>query len=108
MKSLIELDLVNAIQRDRNRKAQRAAALAIGDDVVIRRAKRADAGRLQRLAQLDSGRAPAGPALVAELDGVLVAAVPLHDGRPLADPFVPSAAVVKLLELRRAQLRAVL
>ena len=70
----------------------------------IRRAARGDTRRLRMLAELDSGPAPSGPALVAEVDGRLVAALPLDGGRPVADPFVPSAPLVKLLELRAAQL----
>src|SRR2546423_10036916 len=111
MKALVEMELVKAIYRDRERdgraRAKRAADLAMGDDVVIRRANGHDARRLERLAQLDSAHVPAGPTLVAELDGVLVAAVSLNGGRPLADPFMPSAGLVKMLELRRTQLRAV-
>jgi hypothetical protein len=42
--------------------------------------------------------------LVAERDGVLVAALPLSGGRAIADPFELTAGVVGLLELRRAQL----
>jgi hypothetical protein len=76
-------------------------------DMVIRTAGGADTERLERLAQLDSAPAPSGPTLVAEVDGRLVAALPLGGGRPLADPFVPSAGLVHMLELRAAQLRAV-
>jgi hypothetical protein len=110
MKALVEMELVRAIYRDRERdsdsRAKRAADLA-GDEVVIRRANGRDAKRLKRLAQLDSVRVPAGPTLVAELDGVLVAALPLSGGAPLADPFAPTAPLLKLLELRRTQLRPV-
>ena len=49
---------------------------------------------------------PDGPVLVAEQAGILVAAVPLRGGRSIADPFTPSADIVRLLELRRTQLRA--
>jgi hypothetical protein len=111
MKALVEMELVRAIypdrERDSNRHAKRAADLAAGDDVVIRRGNGRDAKRLKRLAQLDSARVPAGPTLVAELDGMLVAALPLSGGAPLADPFAPTAPLVKLLELRRTQLRPV-
>ena len=108
MKALIELELVKAIYRDRERNgralAKRASDLS-GEAVVIRRANGQDANRLERLAQLDSASVPKGPTLVAELDGVLVAAMPLGGGRALADPFVPRRSLVKMLELRRTQLR---
>jgi hypothetical protein len=110
MKSLVEMDLVRAIDSDRRRNGGRRfprRADRRPDQVVIRSAQRGDGHRLERLAQLDSGAVPAGPALVAELDGVLVAALPLDGGRAIADPFVPSAPLVQMLELRASQLRAV-
>src|SRR5438874_1475531 len=103
MKSLVEMDLVRALYRDRVREgeARRRQAEAIaGDELVIRRAANGDSRRLARLAQLDSSAVPAGPTLVAEVDGLLVAAVPLDGGRPIADPFVPTRPLVKMLELR--------
>lgn len=72
--------------------------------LVIRTASERDAQPLHRLAVIDSAPDLNGPALVAESDGHLVAAVPLTGGRPIADPFMPSADAVRLLELRRAQL----
>jgi hypothetical protein len=73
--------------------------------VTIRFASRADAQRLERLAAIDSGPVPTGPTLVAEVDGELVAALPVGHGRGLADPFRPSVELIRLLELREAQLR---
>ena len=73
--------------------------------VTMRFASRADAQELRRLAELDSGTVPTGTALVAELDARLVAALPVGGGRPLADPFRPTADLVRLLQLRAAQLR---
>ena len=87
------------------RRRQAGDALAATDDVTVRFASRDDAQGLRRLAEIDSGTAPAGPALVAEVDGLLVAALPLGGGEPLSDPFRPTADVVRLLELREAQLR---
>jgi hypothetical protein len=72
--------------------------------VLIRQASERDAAKLHRLAVLDSADDVHVPALVAERDGSLVAAVPMDGGRAIADPFVPSADVVRLLELRRTQL----
>ena len=73
--------------------------------VTVRFATPDDASELRRLAQLDSGRVPAGEALVAEVDGQLLAALPLGGGRALADPFRSTAGLVRLLELRESQLR---
>jgi hypothetical protein len=72
--------------------------------VTVRVATAQDARALDRLAQLDSARPPAGPTLVAEVDAELVAAVPILGGRPVADPFRPTAQLVTLLELRAAHL----
>lgn len=73
--------------------------------VTIREATAADAQSLVRLAALDSRRVPAGRVVVAELDGELLAAVPVNGGEPVADPFRRTAELVRLLELRAAQLR---
>jgi hypothetical protein len=73
-------------------------------NVTVRQAVDADERALARLAALDSAPRLRGPALVAEADARLIAALPLGSGRPIADPFEPSAAAVALLELRRSQL----
>jgi hypothetical protein len=73
--------------------------------VTIREKAPRDARAVERLAGRDSKRPPTGRALVAELGGELVAAVPISGGEPLADPFRHTAAAVSLLELRAAQLR---
>ena len=74
------------------------------NNVTVRRSTAGDAGALARLAALDSASPPRGPALVAEADSRLLAALPLGSGRPIADPFEPTAELVALLELRRAQM----
>lgn len=73
--------------------------------VVIRLAVPVDADAIARLAALDSARPPRGDALVAEVGGEAIAAVGIEDGRAVADPFRPTEDVVRLLELRAAQLR---
>jgi hypothetical protein len=105
VKALIEAELFRQIERDRRRVAGKRAERKAADALVIRSSSPADSGRLQRLAVLDSAPAPQGPMLVAERDGVLVAAVPMSGGRAIADPFEPTAGLVGLLEMRRAQLR---
>jgi hypothetical protein len=75
-------------------------------DITVRRSVSGDSSALERLAALDSARPPTGPALVAEADSRMIAALPLGSGRPIADPFEPTAAVVALLELRAAQMAA--
>ena len=75
-------------------------------DITVRRSVDSDRSKLERLAALDSARPPTGPALVAEADSRMLAALPLGSGRPIADPFEPTAAVVALLELRAEQIEA--
>jgi hypothetical protein len=72
----------------------------------IRRSAPGDEAALARLAGLDSASPPRGPALIAEADSRVLAALPLGSGRPIADPFQPTAELVALLELRRAQIES--
>jgi hypothetical protein len=72
--------------------------------IAIRLATGADTAALIRLASLDSAAVPIGRVLVADLDGQIVAAHPLDGGRPIADPFHPTADARELLELRVSQL----
>jgi hypothetical protein len=75
------------------------------DTLVIRYAAPADLDDLRRLAALDSARALLGDVLVAESGGVIHAAFSVDEGRAIADPFVPTAGYVALLETRAARLR---
>jgi hypothetical protein len=63
----------------------------------IRTATDADDAVLARLSALDSARSIRRPALVALVDGRPVAATSLADGRTVADPFTPTADVVRVL-----------
>ena len=68
--------------------------------VVIRAARSADRPALVRLAVLDSAPDLIGPVLVAEVGDRIVAALATESGARIADPFVPTAGVLALLELR--------
>ena len=70
---------------------------ASSSSISLRRAVSSDAAALERLAQLDSKRLPAGTHLVAERDGVMIAALAQPSGVTFADPFTPSADAVALL-----------
>jgi hypothetical protein len=74
-------------------------------DFTMREARADDRDGLERLAALDSARVPRGRMLLGELDGKLVAAVPIGGGPAIADPFESTSAFVSLLGLRAAQLR---
>src|SRR3954468_20161045 len=73
-------------------------------NITVRYAVAADLSQLARLAELDSATALRGPALVAEADSRMLAALPLGSGRPIADPFEPTAEILALLQLRAEQL----
>ena len=72
------------------------------DGVLLRKARAADDADLIRLADLDSTRPPLGPALIAETNGAIIAALCLSTGRAVANPFVPSQYLVELLRHYRA------
>ena len=73
--------------------------------VVIRPAARRDTRAIERLAVLDEHELPRGERLVGELEGRIVAALEVHSGATVADPFVPTQGVLELLGLRAAQVR---
>lgn len=68
--------------------------------VLIRAARGSDDGALVDLAGLDSAPALTGPALVAEVDGRIVAALATDSGARIADPFVSTSSILDLLALR--------
>jgi len=72
--------------------------------VLMRRATADDAFRIRTLARLDDQRLPAGPFLVAEASGEIVAARSLTTGTVIADPFRLTSDIVAMLGLRAGQL----
>jgi hypothetical protein len=66
-----------------------------------------DGWRLRELALLEGRRLSEGRYVVADVDGSILAAVPLSRGAALADPFVSTAHLIPLLELRAARIRDV-
>jgi hypothetical protein len=74
--------------------------------IVLQHAAAEHERALRDLSQLDSARVVTRPALMAVVDGRLVAAASLHDGRIVADPFTESAEAVALLRVRAAELRS--
>ena len=61
---------------------------------------------LERLAQLSERPLHEGDWIVADVDGVPVAAVSVEDGATVYDPFKPTSQAVSLLKLRRKQVLA--
>lgn len=76
-----------------------------GGPLSIRRSAPADVDALRDLAQLDSARVPAEPLLVAEHGGRLVAAIGILNRHVIADPWLPTATAVDLLQLAAAEAR---
>jgi hypothetical protein len=72
--------------------------------VLMRRATADDAFRIRMLARLDDKRLPAGPFLVAETSGEIVAARSLTTGTVVADPFRLTSDIVAMLGVRAGQL----
>ena len=93
--------------RERVRIARLRRELAetvLQETVLLRLCTIADDPVLDRLAALEGRPQPQGRHVVAEVDGSVVAALPLAGGAALADPFRPTASLLPLLELRRKQL----
>lgn len=80
----------------------RLSTAATTSTVLLRHATAADTDGLRDLAALDSAPTLNGPILVAEEQGELRAALSLSDGRTVADPFHPTAALVDLLRAHGA------
>src|SRR3954451_2315057 len=101
-----EIERQLAVQRVQElRRAGAAARLRAASphvlhqpEVVIREARREDDCALAALAVLDEAEPPLGITLVAEVQGSIVAALPLDGPRAFADPFRRTADLVALLE----------
>jgi hypothetical protein len=65
--------------------------------LTINLAHTTDMPELERLAALDSADPLSGDVLVGRVNGEMRAALSLRDGRAIADPFVRSADLVRLL-----------
>jgi hypothetical protein len=109
---LVDARLADQRRRAHARLAHRRAPIVAGDPygadlpLVLRPAQPADAGILAQLAELDGHELRgSGLRILAEARGRVVAAADVATGDVVADPFVPTAAVVALLRLRAAQLR---
>ena len=89
--------LLNALRRPQRQPP-------VLDNVLLRLCRTTDGAALDRLAALSERRRGRGTFVVAETDGELVAALPLDGGDVLYDPFRPTAQIVKLLQLRAAQI----
>ena len=85
---------------------QEGTATLAPETITIRPLREADVPAVELLAELDSRPVPAGPLLLAEVEGTVEAAAGLHTGETIANPFAPSGEAVSLLRVRLEQLRA--
>jgi hypothetical protein len=76
------------------------------ESITIRLSGPGDEEALRRLAGRDSSPLPDGQLLVAAVGEELRAAVPVDGGQAIADPFRPTAELVRMLTARAQQLRA--
>lgn len=74
--------------------------------ITIRPEREDDHAAVELLAELDDHPVPAGPLLLAEVEGTIEAAVAVGSGETIANPFARSVEAVSLLRLRAEQLRA--
>jgi hypothetical protein len=104
---LSEAQTAEALRRASDRRQTRTARghRQADVDAIVRPADEADGAALERLSQLEGRRLPAGPTLVAERGGEVLAAVAITGGKPIADPFRPTAELVELLGRALAHLR---
>jgi hypothetical protein len=75
----------------------------VDQPVTMRVAGPGDRPAIERLAALDSQRAPHGDVIVAEVGGEVRAAVAVDSGTAIADPFRRTADLVELLRERVSQ-----
>jgi hypothetical protein len=95
------------MRREQARRAHFAppsAPVPADPTIALRLCRVGDDPVLAQLAALEQRPVPEGRVVIAELNGRIVAALPLDGGPVLRDPFVHTAHLQRLLELRVAQL----
>jgi hypothetical protein len=88
----------------RAREASRRSAQPVRAAIELRLSACRD--ELERLAALSERRLGGGDWIVADVNGVPVAAVSLDNGSTVYDPFKSTSQAVSLLKLRRKQVLA--
>ena len=99
-------ELTKQIERTRLFAAEPSREEIADEAISFRLSRVSDDPSLERLAALEGREVPRGGHLVAEVDGEVVAALPLAGGDALADPFRPTAHLLPLMHKRAAQLHA--
>jgi hypothetical protein len=91
-------------QRAKHRTDETPALAVPAESVVLRLCRVDDDPALEVLAVLSGGRVVDGRYVLAEVDGTIVAGLPLEGGEPITDPFRSTAQLLPLLQLRADQL----
>ena len=105
VRRMIMEDRIATLRRSARPRKRTEPVRVESPDIELRLCKPADDPAIDRLAALSEVPAPYGRLVVALLDGKLVAALPLNGDPVLRDPFVKTAELVHLLEVRAEQLR---
>jgi hypothetical protein len=99
-------ELANQINRSRLLAAEPTRDEIAEETVTFRVSRVSDDLSLARLAALEARAVPRGRQLLAEVDGEVIAALPLVGGAFLGDPFRATAHLLPLMRPRAAQLHA--
>jgi hypothetical protein len=116
--AMLHTDFLQQVVNDRQRELEERTRFAgpetaqlespdPAESVVLRLCSVRDDADLERLAELEGKPVPVGRQIVAEVGGVVIAALPLAGGSALTDPFRRTSHLVPLLELRAKQLGTV-
>jgi hypothetical protein len=100
VRRMIMEDRIATLRRSARPRKRKEPARVESPDIELRMCKPA----VDRLAALSEVPVPHGRLVVALLDGKLVAALPLNGDPVVRDPFVKTAHLVHLLEVRAEQL----
>jgi hypothetical protein len=104
VRRMIMEDRIATLRRSARPRKRTEPVRVESPDIELRMCKPADDPAIDRLAALSEVPVPYGRLVVALLDGKLVAALPLNGDPVLRDPFVKTAQLVRLLEVRAEQL----
>jgi hypothetical protein len=104
VRRMIMEDRIATLRRSARPRKRQEPARVESPDIELRMCKPADDPAIDRLAALSEVPVPRGRLVVALLDGKLVAALPLNGEAVVRDPFVKTAHLVHLLEVRAEQL----
>jgi hypothetical protein len=105
IRTMLVNDRIETLRRAAARPLKAPARRVESSNIELRLCKPSDDPALDDLAALSEEPVPFGRLVVALVNGRLVAALPLAGGCALRDPFVRTAHLTRLLELRAKQLR---